>query len=455
MGESIDSNVLRVVPKPAVAIVAIALVLLVANGCSEPASTSTPMPTPTTAAIIPTPASTPIATPTATLTPIPTPATPPTPQSRLEIALSWVPLEYADVFIEFADHAASRGSTGLEDVRGYEEYQKLDEQGRERFYEGVGNTHRDLQELAGFTPRKYGFDPWAFDLGVWAAMGNRPMPKFIVSEGGFDAATVRLKLETLGQQEEALAYQKVDYKGVTYFTRSEDYLFPRSDPPLVYSALNRVVVEEDRMMAAPATFILEDLIDVREGDAPNLLESEAHLSLAREVGDGLIGGGFLTQTWINETAIGHARGEYGVDPDVLDVYLEGTERWGTLSDYDLALFGYRDVGESRNTIIAIYYPEPDGAGKDAEELKKRWDSFHLHIDLIPVSDFCSPLSVRVVRKERASMLIGTCDVITTEKDTLFPHGPDLWLALTYTGTLEFLVDDLEAHKERVRERHTK
>ena len=70
------------------------------------------------------------------------------PQSRLELALSWVPLEYADVFIEFADHAASRKSTGLVDARGYEDYEELDEQERERFYEGVGNAQPDLSGWA-------------------------------------------------------------------------------------------------------------------------------------------------------------------------------------------------------------------------------------------------------------------------------------------------------------------
>ena len=379
------------------------------------------------------------------------------PQSRLELALSWVPLEYADVFIEFADHAASRKSTGLVDARGYEDYEELDEQEREQFYEGVGNAQPDLSGWASLMPEKYGFDPWAFDLGVWAPIGNRPTPRFIITEGGLEAASVSERLEALGQQEEELAYQKADYKGATYYTRSEDYLFPRSDrdPPLIHATLNRVVVEDNRMLAAPATFIIENLIDVREDDAPNLLESDAHLSLAREVGESLIGGGFLAQTWIAENTIGHSKGDYGIDPDVLDVYLAGPQRWGTLSDYDLALFGYRVLGDSHETIIALYYPDPDAAEKDAEELKKRWDSFHVKIDILPVSDLCSPLSVRVVRKERASMLIGTCDVISTQNESLFSHGPDLWMVLTYTGTLEFLVDDLVLHKERVRERFTR
>ena len=71
--------------------------------------------------------------------------------------------------------------------------------------------------------------------------------------------------------------------------------------------------------------------------------------------------------------------------------------------------------------------------------------FDLHTDLIPVSDLCSLISVRVVRKEERSILIGACDAISTENETQFSRGPDLWLVLTYSGTLEFLVDDLEAH----------
>ncbi len=368
------------------------------------------------------------------------------------------------MLIEFADHAASRTSTGLGDVRGYEDYTELDEGERNRFYEGVSGAQSDLSGWGTLMPEKYGFDPWAFDLGVWASIGNRPTPRFTVTEGGLDAVTVSERLETLGQQEEALAYQKANYKGTTYYTRSEDYLFPlRTDAPWVNAALNRVVVEDDRILAAPATFIIEDLIDVRAGDAPNLLESDAHLSLAREVGEGLIGGVFVTSAWIAEHAIGHYGGHHrvglttccGIDPSALDVYLQGPQSWKTLSDFDLALFGYRVFGESHKTIIALHYPNPATAEKDAQELKKRWDSFHLEIDIIRVSDFCSPLSVRVVRKETASMLIGTCDVIRPENESETIRGPHLWLVLTHTGKLEFLTVDLEAHKERVRERFTR
>ena len=81
------------------------------------------------------------------------------------------------MFIEFADHAASRKSTGLVDARGYEDYEELDEQERERFYEGVGNAQHDLSGWGSLMPEKYGFDPWAFDLGVWAPIGNRPHAK--------------------------------------------------------------------------------------------------------------------------------------------------------------------------------------------------------------------------------------------------------------------------------------
>ena len=72
-----------------------------------------------------TPTSTPSPTPTST-------STPPQPQTRLEEALTWVPLEYADKFIEFADYATSRKLTGLEDVRGFEDHWQLDQDQRKR-----------------------------------------------------------------------------------------------------------------------------------------------------------------------------------------------------------------------------------------------------------------------------------------------------------------------------------
>ena len=127
---------------------AAAIVLPIAVGCSQPDTTATPVATPTD---VPTPASQrlsqpsplpppvprqqrlhphphphPPPHPTPTLTPSPTPTEPPKPQSRLETALSWVPLEYAELVIEFADLASSRAATDLEDARTYSDYEGLD-----------------------------------------------------------------------------------------------------------------------------------------------------------------------------------------------------------------------------------------------------------------------------------------------------------------------------------------
>ena len=436
-------------------VIAIVLVLPVAVSCSQ----SLPSPSPSAATnpipIIPTPE--------------PTPTTPHIPQTRLDLALSWVPLQYAGLVIEFADHAASRMATDLVDVRGYDDYEELDEQERDRFYEGVSAAHQDLSGWRSLVPQTYGFDPWAFDLGVWSGPSNQPMPRFIITEGGWDAEAVVDRLEALGNHERELAYEKADYKGTPYFTRSQDYRFPlATSHPNVSAELNRVVVEDDRLLAAPATFIIEDLIDVREGDAPSLIESQAHLLLARGIGQGLIGGVFITSDWIAEHAVGSFRfsnrqrcspttvGVCEWFSDALDMHLAEPDPWGKLSPYDVALLGYRVQGDTEETVIALHYSDPDAAKRDAEELAKRWNSFHLFVEFgVPVTDSCAPLSTKIEEAENHSLLLATCSVIrgTSEDDEPFMPGPDLWIHLFYFGSkLEFLALDLEEQKRLAEDR---
>ena len=123
------------------------------------------------------------------------------------------------------------------------------------------------------------------------------------------------------------------------------------------------------------------------GIAPNLLESEAHLSLSREVGDGLISGVFLPPDWIAEHAMGSYEGQpragspicCGKDPDALDFYMTGPNAWGSLSDFEMALFGYRHSegiqGDRYRHLLPGYGRRRKGR---SEELKKRWDGFHLN-----------------------------------------------------------------------------
>ena len=147
-----------------------------------------------------------------------------------------------------------------------------------------------------------------------------------------------------------------------------------------------------------------------------------------------------------------------IDPNALDSHLTGPEAWGKLSPYSVALFGYRVQDDVEETVIALHYFDPSAAKRDAGELEKRWNSFHLSVEYgVPVTNSCSPLSTKVEESEESSILLATCPVIrgAEEYDAFLP-GPGLWIQLLYEGSkLEFLALDLEEQKQRAAEQAKK
>ncbi len=435
-------NVARNYPSAAFfAMISVALVSFVANACSHPASTNAPIPVPTAT---------------------PNPTTLPIPQSRLELALSWVPLEYAHRLIEFSDHASSALATGVPIPRSYQEYERLDERQRSRLFEG---TSRSYPDVAGrdreFLEKQFNYLIWEYNLGIWSDYRGGQVPRFMIFEGISDADGM---LRGLAEQ----GFEQTTYNGTRYWRIYEDFRYDIRRHPmrLLQASWNRVAIMDNHILTAPATSIIENLIDVQKEESANLLESPPHLALSRVVGRGMIGGVFVTPDWIAENAFGSFRFNIRVGdittlgccefrPDALDTHLTEPDAWDKLSPYSLALFGYRVQDGVEETVIALHYFDPDAARRDAAELAKRWNSFHLHVELdVPVADSCSPLSTRVEQSEESSVLLATCPVIRRagEDETLAP-GPDLWINLVQIGgKLEFLVGDLESHKERVRER---
>ena len=134
--------------------------------------------------------------------------------------------------------------------------------------------------------------------------------------------------------------------------------------------------------------------------------------------------------------------------------MEGPDRWGGLSPYTLALIGY-GVEEHgvEQTVIALYFPDPAAAENNAQELGKRWTSFHFDPRIsgreeeTPVASSCSTLFVGILKQAGSSVLTGTCRVIRAEDRDPKIKGPDLWLSLFHAGELHFLSPDLEKLKE--------
>ena len=119
--------------------------------------------------------------------------------------------------------------------------------------------------------------------------------------------------------------------------------------------------------------------------------------------------------------------------------------------------GYRVHDDSEEIVMALYYPDPDAAGKDAGELERRWNSFHYDFTgrreaLVPVTGSCSPFSTTVVQLESSSVLVGACAVVRNVDRDLTLIGPLLWKWLVDRGEIQFLAQDLDKLKTACRQK---
>jgi hypothetical protein len=388
---------------------------------------------------------TPVPTPTPTPTPSPTPrvATTPTATSapgdptRLMQALAMVPLEFSDQQITFADFATSRTVTGLGQVQSSDDIRNLGP-AMYPLYEGVPPLPSRLRYV-GSLKEHLGLDFFASDLGVWGIRTRQGVgSSFVLLQGRYPSDTITGNLL-------ALDYQPAEHRETTYYWLNEDYDVDIRHPlRLTTLLLNRVALMDNWLLAAPATGIMEGLIDARLGETPTLLDSPPHRILAETVGHGLVGGAFLTPGWILETW-----NLYGDRPvERLDRYTSGPDAWGHLSPYTVGLMGYRVRGEAEELVIALYYSDPQGAQRDSAELEKRWRTFHQDITMpgpveTPITRRCSPMSTRVIEQADYSVLVGVCPVIREEEPGPQSVGPSFWKRLLDTAELQFLALDLE------------
>ena len=214
-------------------------------------------------------------------------------------------------------------------------------------------------------------------------------------------------------------------------------------------SLNRVAVVGDWFLAAPATRILEELINLQTGHREgSLWDSEPHRVLVDSVDGRPVGGAFVTPIWVTENWNTVNAGPV----ERLDKYLAGTDQWGQLSSHSLAFIGYVIRGEADEIVVALFYPDLDAAPADAAELELRWNSFHYdplgrglvgapEHDDVPLTSSCAPFSTTVIQTPEHSVLVGRCPIIREEDDPSV-QGPGLWTWLFSTRELPFLAPDL-------------
>jgi hypothetical protein len=215
-------------------------------------------------------------------------------------------------------------------------------------------------------PSVSGFDSWMIDRTIFDPGIVPPPNTFTILEGSFDKELIINNLKALG-------YQKVDYYSFSYLSINADYNYDSSGQinPLsreVLSAMNRIAVQENSLVAAPATKIMTDILETMGKKQKSVFDDTSCRALVTSMGD-VLSGVILTPERVmspglprNEEDI--PKFQFAVPPD-----------WGTLNHYDMAGMGYKNNGKERFWTISLYYKDAQSAQADAEVLVKRLNSY--------------------------------------------------------------------------------
>ncbi len=395
----------------------------------------------------------PLATPTPTQRPATTPIPPVTIvpgftwPSRLRQALSWAPIEFADrPIIKYADYQGARAAVGMEEARGITAIR----QGGADVVKGPLGNLQLHDEMAGYWSDVYektALDMFGFDLSLWVDVGSAlgaPMwtGSFMAMQGPMDRELMASKLP-------AIQFKEAEYRGVPYYWLYEGDPQPKLTDPLRLSGpyLNNVALVEGGLMAAPTTQDIQSLIDARQGAGQTLADSVSHASIAVALGDGLLGGDFLTPGYVLRA--GHnSDSAYAAR---LGRYLEGENTWGKLSPYTLAFLGYRLAGQTEELVVAFYYSDPSAAERDAKELERRWSTFYYDSSgsnqaEVKAIDACAPFKTRAVKDPNGSVLVGSCQVAPKAPGV---SGGMLWQTFLWLGELHIMAPDIAALQQAV------
>lgn len=288
-----------------------------------------------------------------------------TTQSDMAEMLSYVPysfLEKQDIW--FGDQAKIKQLYGFENINSLESFNQLSAEEQKKLgltMEGVAGLGMNWREI---NPLFTGFDIYMIDRTSFDP-GIVPPPKtFTIIEGNFDESLIIGKLTALG-------YQSVSYDSFNYLSINEDYDFGDRLNPIatqVFSAMNRVAVLENTIIAAPATAVLTDILDTMAKTQISMADDPSCQWLLAGLGDAI--SGVILAPQIVMTA--------GLPSNIEDVPLfqfEIPQNWGVLHQYDLAGMGFKDDGKEKFWVIALHYQDSQSAASDAGILANRLNSY--------------------------------------------------------------------------------
>ncbi len=370
------------------------------------------------------------------------------PETWLSEIIHAVPSDMSADYLLFADYETARWEADAPGFGGFDTF----------IAKGPGSvpwTYGMMPEKGMFTSYSQparevvGLDTLGLDQGIWSPIEGSSKPPFSITAGGLeDSRHIYTRLGEAG-------FNTTFHYGIllSYFWRDgPPALRELMEHPMGTSLLelNAIAPIEDRLAVARKVETLERIIEVHDGKVSSLWDEPDWRVLTQSAGDELLGGALIPPEYIvSRTATGRWLGR-SADERLEDWerYTVGPNAWGTLEPYTALAVGYGVPYGSESAIIAMYHPDPEGAERNAEELKRRWESARLDLSRfegpdIPFTELCAPLETRVETYGSSSILIAACPAIEQSSPTLIGTlGRDFWKGLVTHHELHFLVPDM-------------
>jgi len=263
-------------------------------------------------------------------------------------------------------------------------------------------------------PEYFGYDVLDMSREVWVqkpSWSDSSLVPFSVMEGDFNKENIVDKLEALG-------YQLQEHASFEYYSIHEDYSVGGRDAPEVFRKalgyMNRVMVTDREIIAAPADAILFNVLDVCSVEESALDESPAYTRVAEALGD-VSGAGLIPRSILRS----------------LNVDAE----WGTLHQYDLVGLGYIYGEKDPKLVIVLYYPD-DSAADDIDELNRRMAEY-----VVAAGHLDTPLSELFGIGEPEAISNGPGSILKVELTFRTDTRREIWKVMVQFEDLGFLVAD--------------
>jgi len=251
-------------------------------------------------------------------------------------------------------------------------------------------------------------------------------------KGEFEAATVQELFLGLGYEERQTA-------GRTYYAIREDYQGDVKDPTgrIALNTINRVYVDENSLISAPATDMIEGVLEAWAGEQPSVLENAGFAHIGEALWDTL-----STAIMPRSAVLDTSRFS-----EVQRAQFEEQETWGTLHEWEAVGFGFgKDADAEKWYAVSLFYPDPDAAEADAPELVHRMETYETVYQDYPEHPFVDTeiVSTSHVTYEDGSVLT----VRYRAPGATIPFGggphPVIWFELVAGRDLGFLVPQTQA-----------